>query len=138
MKKSCFLASTVLSLGFIACSKAPVPQPESQVTVTNGADAHEVQVYWTANGCAGMDVKHGAADVCHEETISARKSSTYIFPKGTTGRSVLLYRPEDYCALTGGSDLTEFKVPGDEALRTDGCVLQKNRTQSSMLRPEAH
>jgi hypothetical protein len=124
-------------MGLLACSKAPPPLPQTHVTVKNDADAHEVQVFWTATGCKDMDVQHGAADVCHQEAIAAKKSSSYTFPKGTSARTVLLYRPKTYCALVGGSDLSDFQVPGDETLRTDGCVLQKDIAQSSMLNPEA-
>lgn len=136
VKTRCFIASTVLSIGLVACSKAPVqPLPESQVTVRNDADAHDVQVFWTATGCSGMDTQHGAGDVCHQEAIGGKQSSTYTFEKGTTGRTVLVYRPADYCALVGGGDLTDLQVQGNETLRTDGCMLQKAAIQSSKLSP---
>ncbi len=84
-----------------------------------------------------MDTKHGAGDVCHQESIGGKQSSTYTFKKGTTGRTVSIYRPGDYCALVEGSDLTDFQVRGSETLRTDGCMLQKDVTQSSMLTPSS-
>jgi hypothetical protein len=138
VKKSCFVIAAILSAGLMACSKAPASGAESQVTVRNNTDAHEVQVYWTATECNGLDVQHNADAVCHYETIGGKKSSTYTFAKGTTNRAVLVYRPKDYCALVGSGDLKDFSVAGDETLRTDGCEWQKDPTQSSALSPGSH
>ncbi len=135
MKKHYFLVLNLALLGLIGCSRPhpKVEQPASNVTVRNDSDAHEVEVYWTASGCGGVDMQRGAADVCHQESISARKSATYTFAKNTSDRAILLYRPKDYCALVGNSDLSDLRVAGDEVLRTDGCVLEQDKTENSML-----
>ncbi len=136
MRKQAFIAASLLCVGLIGCSRSkPTPQlGQSTITVRNDADAHDVQVFWTATGCSAMDLVHRAADVCHQESIGGKKTASYTFRKGTSGRTVSLYRPGDYCALDSGSDLSDVSVSGNEALRTDGCVLEKDVSQSTMLR----
>jgi hypothetical protein len=135
LKKHYCIATILLSAGLSACSHSrPVARAtEAKVTVRNDSNAHPVEVFWTANGCAGIDMNHGASNICHQEAIGERKSAEYVFAQNTSDRSVLLYRVKEDCALPHNSDLFDTRVPGNEVLHTDGCTLQQDTNESSML-----
>jgi hypothetical protein len=76
---------------------------------------------------------HGASSICHQEQIGSKQAAEYTFAQSTSDRSVLLYRVKELCALPHNSDLFDTRVPGDEVLRTDGCSLEKDSSESSML-----
>jgi hypothetical protein len=135
VKKYYCFALSLSALAWGACSSAkPVPGRASQVTVKNEADARPATIYWTATGCSGVDMNSGASGVCHEEIIASKQSASYTFADNTRDRSILLYRAMEVCALRR-SELGDFRVSGDAVLRTDGCVLQKDSSESSMLTP---
>jgi hypothetical protein len=135
LKKYYFIAIGLLSAGLSACSHAHpvVPASEAKVTVRNDSDSRPVVVFWTATGCAGVDMDHGASSICHQEQIGSKQAAKYTFAQSTSDRSVLLYRVKELCALPHNSDLFDSRVPGDEVLRTDGCSLQQDSSESSML-----
>ncbi len=137
-KYYCFAISlSALLWGACNSAKPALPQSESKVTVKNDADSHPVTIYWTANGCSGIDMNSGASGVCHEETIASKQSVGYTFASNTSDRTVLLYRAKELCALNR-SELSELRAPGDATLTTDGCVLQKESSESSSLVPAQH
>ncbi len=74
----------------------------------------------------------GVADLCYQQKIAGKASASYVFAPNTSDRAVLLYRTKEFCALRQ-SGLVNTQVSGNETLKTDGCAMQKETTESSIV-----
>lgn len=116
------VATVVLMAG---CSHKEVPSP-AHVTAVNGATNHAVEVYWTAQGCDGMDLEHHIASICHRQQIPVGKSATYVFEANTSNRTLTVFRYEKDCGLPYGiGDAASTAVQADDVINSDGCTFHK-------------
>jgi hypothetical protein len=109
----------------MSCSHKEAPS-QGAVTAVNSAANHAVEVFWTAQGCDGMDINHHIASICHRQQIPVGKSATYVFEANTSNRMLAVFRYEKDCGLPYGiGDAASTAVKADDVISTDGCTFHK-------------
>lgn len=88
----------LLSVLFLASCSIVTPPPQNifdcfKVHVTNSADV-ALDVYWVADGCAG--IKNGHDFVCGSHmNVASNTTTTYTFLWGTTSQKVMVQNHEN-------------------------------------------
>ncbi len=123
-KMSFWIAVATVAL-LASCSHKEAPS-QAAVTAVNAASNHAVDVYWTAQGCDGMDLDHHIASICHRQPIAVGQRATYVFEASTTNRMLTVFRYEKDCGLPYGiGDAASTAVNADDVINTDGCTFHK-------------